>query len=105
MMFGFVVRPVKSHSGAREIIIAGPHHNLIPYAPRSRRRSSLSGVRGGALAENGFYAYMRSERSHLGTPFSVFSNDGKPPNVAGKTSPFPPLSTGLFVESEWANQP
>jgi len=31
-------KPVESHSGARETIIAGPYHNFIPYAPRSRRR-------------------------------------------------------------------
>ena len=30
-------RIVESHSGARETIIAGPYHNLIPYAPRPRR--------------------------------------------------------------------
>ena len=28
------VRPVESHSGARETIIAGPCRNLISYAPR-----------------------------------------------------------------------
>ena len=40
--------------------------------------SSLSGVRGGSPVENGFYAYFRSDRSHLvpGTPFSVFLSDG-----------------------------
>jgi len=69
-------RPVESHSGARETIIAGPYHNLIPYMRRDREAegveeetsegmsphhptrdlgsvvSSLSR----APAENGFYA-------------------------------------------------
>jgi len=35
-----MARPVESHCGARETIIAGPYHNLIPYAPRSRRRTA-----------------------------------------------------------------
>jgi len=30
-------RPVESHSGARETLSWGPH-NLIPYAPRSKRQ-------------------------------------------------------------------
>jgi len=50
--------------------------------------SSPSGVR------NIFYAYFRSERSHLEYPFLVFLSDGAgpPSNVAGsgKTSPSPP---------------
>ena len=33
---------------------------------------SPSGVRGAAPAENGFYAYFRSERSHLGHHFQYF---------------------------------
>jgi len=33
---------------------------------------SPSGVRGRAPAENGFYAYFRSERSHLEHPFQYF---------------------------------
>ena len=36
-------RPVESHSGAREKIIAGPYHNFSPYAPRSRRRKRRKG--------------------------------------------------------------
>jgi len=93
-----VHRPVESHIGAWETIIAGPYHNLIPSAeietPKASRTlrgrtwggmspspitmrlgvwgsiiSSPSGVRGRAPAENGFYAYFRSERSHLERPF------------------------------------
>jgi len=58
----------------------------ILYVLRSRRRrrreggnmvqvsvvSSPSGVQGGAPAENGFYAYFRSERSHLEHHFQYF---------------------------------
>jgi len=29
--------PVKSRSGARETIITGAYHNLIPYAPRGSK--------------------------------------------------------------------
>jgi len=32
------IRPIESHGGARETIVAGPYHNLIPYASRSIRR-------------------------------------------------------------------
>ena len=73
-------RLVESHSGARETIIARSYHNLIPYTPRSKKHgegcpltirlwvwgsvlSSSSGIWGGAPADNGFYAYFRSERT------------------------------------------
>ena len=39
-----------------------PHH---PTRGLGERRKLPGGVRGGASAENGFYAYLRSERSHL----------------------------------------
>ena len=84
-------RPVESHGGARENIIAGPYHTPFLYVLRSRHQrrrdwcpltirlgvrgsvvSSPSGVRGRALAENGFYAYFRSERSHLEHHFQYF---------------------------------
>jgi len=86
-----IQRPVESHRGARENIIAGPDHPgphfvcleiETPKASRGRKRgercpltirlcvrgsivSSPIGVRIGAPAENGFYAYFRSKRSHL----------------------------------------
>jgi len=43
-------------------------------------------------AENGLYAYFRSERSHLEHHFQYFWATAGPPNVAGpgKTPPFPP---------------
>ena len=116
-------RPVESHSGARENIIAGPYHSPphfvcleieTPKASRGRKRggggvpsrltirlgirgsvvNSPSGVRGGAPAENRFYAYFRSERSYLEHHFQYFRATAGPRNVAGpgKTFPlFPPL--------------
>ena len=34
--------------------------------------SSLIGIRGGAPVEDGFYAYLRSDKSHLEQLFSIF---------------------------------
>ena len=90
------IRPVESHSGARENIIAGPYPPIL-YVLRSRRRRRQGGGNawrevsphhptrglgecrklpqrgpGGAPAENGFYAYFRSERSHLEHHFQYF---------------------------------
>ena len=45
-----VTRPVESHSGARKTIIAGFYHNLIPYAPRSRRRRRRGGGHVGGVS-------------------------------------------------------
>ena len=63
--------------------------------------SSPSGVWGGSPAENGFYAYMRSERSHLECPFQYFWAMAGPPNVAGprKTFTLSPLTMGLVVNN------
>jgi len=104
-------RPVESHSRTRETIIAGPSPPHFVCAEIEREEtyregcpltiqlgvwgsivSSPSGVRGGAPAENGFYAYLRSERSHMEHPFQYFWAMAGPPNVAGpgKTSPLPP---------------
>ena len=61
-----------------------------------RLRRSPSGVRVEAPAENGFYAYLRSERSHLGNPFQYFWTMAGPPKRRGPWKTFPiPLSTGL----------
>ena len=46
-----------------------PHH---PTRGSGSVASSPSGVRGKARAENGFYAYFRSERSHLEHHFQYF---------------------------------
>ena len=91
-----LLRPVESHSGARETILAGPYHNLQPHsvgaeietpeALERREGGNVGGVsphhptRGlgerrissSSGAENGFYAYLRSERSHLEHLFQYF---------------------------------
>ena len=96
------------------------YHNLIPYAPRSRRPrhrerreggnvgewcpftirlevwgsivSSSSGVRGETPAENGFYAYLRSERSHLKHHFqyTIFKRWRTPQTSRGSGKTLPP---------------
>ena len=62
-----------------------------PLTIRLRVRGSVvsaaCGVRGGAPVENGFYAYFRSERSHLEHHNSVFLSDSGAPKRRGKTSP------------------
>ena len=52
--------------------------------------SSPSGVRGGALAENGFYAYEVRNEPH-GTHFSVFLSAGGDPKRRGARENFPPF--------------
>jgi len=62
-------RPFKSHSGARETVIAGPrpYHNRIPYAPRSRRPSESRGRKlGGILSHS-----TRSMGSVISSPSGV----------------------------------
>jgi len=115
-----MIRPVESHSGARENIITGPYHPPPPilHVLRSRHRrrreggnvgrlgevsphhqtrvrgsavSSHNGLRGRAPAENGFYAYFRSERNNLEHHFQYFWATAGPPNVAGPGKTFPPL--------------
>ena len=118
-------REPQRDSGARETIIEGPYHYLIPYAPisrsetlkasRGRKRgegcpltsrlgiwwsvvSSPSGVRGRNPDRKWILCIFQVRKKPSGTPFSVFLSDGRSPNVAGpgKTPPSPyPLSTGL----------
>ena len=59
--------------------------------------SSPNRVWGRAPAENGFYAYMPSERSHLEHHFQYFCDDGAPKR-RGAWENFP-LSTGLVFGS------
>jgi len=75
--------------------------------------SSPSGVQGKSPAENGFYAYFRSERSHLEHPFQYFWAMVGPPKCCGarENSPFPllpsflPLLTGLhYLFRKWTSQ-
>ena len=62
-----------------------------------------SGVQGRAPAENGFYAYLRSERSHLEHTFRYFWPMVGPQmsRDPGKLPPLSPLSTGLPV-THWS---
>jgi len=114
-------RPVNSNSGARETILflAGPYHNLIQYAPRSKEGNlggvsphhptrglgsvvsfpPGSGFRNGARPENGFHGYLMSERSHLEHLCHFVSNFERwlGPQTSrgpGKLLPFP-VSTSL----------
>jgi len=116
-----MLRPVDSHSGARENIIAGPYHFPRFYMSWDRfdegvEREETWGevslhhlTRGTGerrklpqrgRAENGFYAYFRSERSHLEHHFQYFWATAGPPKHRGARENFPPhrpptLSTGL----------
>ena len=114
----YICRPVESHSGARETIIAGPYHNIIPYAPRSRRRRSREGgnmgegcpltirlgVRGSAVtppAGSGrkwMLCIFEVKKKPSGTPLSVFLSDGSPQRSRGPGKLLPSsLSTGLYI--------
>jgi len=117
-------RPVESHSGARENIIAefaGPYPPFCLEietlkASRGRKRgdgcpltirlqvlgsvvSSPSGVRGGAQAENGFYAYFLCQKEATwSTIFSIFERRRGPQTSRGPGKlPLPPFSTGLSM--------
>jgi len=111
-----VNRPVESHRGARENIIAGPYHPFTPsphsvcleietpkpsrgrksgercpFTIRLEGRGSVtSSPSGVAPAESGFYAYFRSERSHLEHHFQYFWATAGPPKRRGARENFPP---------------
>ena len=66
-------------------------------------------VRGGAPAENRFYAYFRSERSQLEHHFQYVWATAPPPNIAGpgKTSPPPSRRAWLYLSNgsiPWRSQ-
>jgi len=65
----------------------GPNHNPIPYAPRSRHRSSP--VRSGAepLPKMDFVHIWGQKEAIWNTLFSIFER--YPPNVAGPGKTFP----------------
>ena len=68
---------------------------VSPHHPTRGSGSVVSSPSG--RAENGFYAYFRSERSHLEHHFQYFWVTAGPPKRRGpgKTSPLSPVSTGL----------
>ena len=71
---------------------------VSPYHPTRGSGSvvsSPSGVRGGAPAENGFYAYFRSERSHLEHHFQYLWATAGPPKRRGARENFPPFPPPL----------
>ena len=91
--FVYILRPVESQGGVRETIIAGPYQPYsicaeieTPKASRGREHGkwcpftirlgvweSVVSFPSGVRAENGgFYAYLRSERSHLEHSFQYF---------------------------------
>jgi len=75
----------------REEMLGGvsPHH---PTMGLGERRKLLQRGRGGAPAENGFYAYFRCRKLYKpsGTPFAVFLSDGGAPERCGARENFPP---------------
>jgi len=58
-----------------------------------------SGVRGRGPAENGFYAYFRSERSHLEHSFQYFRAMAGPPIRRGGRKNSPPLSRQAWLRA------
>jgi len=106
--YPLAARPVESHSGAQEIIIAGPYHPpFCMFGDRDaegveREETWGLGVRRSVVSSPSgvmdfmhilFYAYFTSERSHLEHHFQYFWATAGPPNVAGlgKLPPFSPL--------------
>jgi len=109
-------RPVESHSGAQETIIVGPYQSITTSfcmrrdqdAEGVKREETWRGMsphyptsglweRHKLPSENGFNAYLRSEKKAPGTLFSILS-DGGAPKRRGAWENFPPLSpilTGL----------
>ena len=65
------------------------------------RRKLPNGIRGGVLAENGFNAYLRSERSHLEHHFQYFFDTAGPPNVGGPRKLFPSPSRRASLGQEY----
>jgi len=61
----------------------------VPSPSGERRKLPKRGP-GQSPDQNGFYAYFRSERSHLETPFAVFLSDGGAPKRRGARENFPP---------------
>ena len=113
---GLKSRSVESHSGARETLIAGPYHNLIPYAPRSNfgvkreetwggvsphhptrgldrlveRRKLPGGGPGWIPGRKWILCIFEVIKKPSGTPFSVFLSDGAAPRRCGARENFPP---------------
>jgi len=109
-----VSRPVESHSGARENIIAGPYHppppnsvcleigvegeetwrEVSPHHPTrgsgEHRKLPHRGP-GQSPGRKWIYAYFRSKRSHLEHHFQYFWAMAGPPKRRGARENFPPF--------------
>ena len=112
---GIDARPVESHSGARENIIAGPYHpppHSVCVEIETKKRGEgcpltiRLGVRGSVVSSPSAEPRPKMDFMHIlglkeairNTIFSIFERRRGPPNVAGpgKTFPPSPLSTGLI---------
>ena len=71
---------------ARETIIAGLYHNLIPYVPRSKGVDREKRGAGGPLTIR-----LGVRKKPSGTPFSVFLSDSGAPKRRGARENFPPF--------------
>jgi len=110
-------KPVESNSGARETIVAGPYHNLIPYTPRSKRQMRREGETWGGLSPHhptmGLgerrklpqrgpgppkidFMHISSPKEAIWNTFSVFLSDGGAPQTSRGPGnfPFPPPLDG-----------
>jgi len=76
-----------------------------PLNIRLEVRGSVLSSPSGVHAENGFYAYLRSERSRLGHPFQCLRAMAEPTNVAGPGPPpsLPPVDGPADVFSEFSH--
>jgi len=107
-----VARPVESHSGVQETIIAGPYHKLILYAPtwdvegrKGRKRGegcpltirldvwgstiALPAGSGQSPSRKWILCISEVRKKPSGTPFSVFLSDGRAPKRHGPRKTFP----------------
>ena len=122
MELSFAIRPVESHSGTRETILAGPYHNLcmcrdrkaegvekeetwggvFPHHPTrvlgERRKLPQKGP-GRSPGQKWILCIFQFRKKPSGTPFSVFLSDGRAPKTSRDPGKLPPslLSTDLFA--------
>jgi len=107
-----VNRPVESHSGARETIIAGPYHNDTTFRMRQDGEADHPTIGSGdhrklpqrdsgrSPGRKWNLCIFEVRKKPSGTPFSVLLSDGGALQTSrgpGKLSPHSPLSTGLTV--------
>ena len=103
--------PSRATAGYGKLLSRGPH-NLIPYAPRSRRQRRRKETWGGVsphhptigsgqhhkLPQRGrkwIFCTLEVRKKPSGTLFAEFLHDGGAPNVAGPRNIFPLFSSPL----------